>query len=290
VRPDWAWRDIAATPERDLVRETSALIERAVLRAVPANVKKVALPLSGGLDSRLLAAVLARHGVPVRAYNIDSGHEAAIARQVASTLKLPLRTLGMLDRPAAIPEAHRAVDGAYHVNQVWGWEMARRAAEEDGCDALFDGLAFDAILGAVHHLAGTDADSLAANLEANYADVCEGTLTRLVSPAAAATYGTVRSSPARLAREALEQAGARASDYFLMTNRVRKYTFGYCLANLHPLPGRFPYVTTALLEHCLGLPRELRLEYNLYRRLYRELFPELAAIPWAKTMLPGAAA
>src|SRR5439155_3732537 len=83
-----------------------------------------------------------------------------------------------------------------------------------------------------------------------------------------------------------DRAGPRASDYFLMNNRIRRYTFGYCLANLRHLPCGFPYVTRELFAHCLRLPLGERLEHNLYRRIYRELFPELARIPWAKTGLP----
>ena len=71
-----------------------------------------------------------------------------------------------------------------------------------------------------------------------------------------------------------------------MNNRIRRYTFGYCLANLHYLPGGFPYVTRDLFDHCLTLPLQERLEHRLYRRIYTTLFPELARIPWAKTGLP----
>jgi hypothetical protein len=286
----WDWRGLSAPGEtggRDLVRETYERIERAILRAVPSGAKKVAVPLSGGLDSRLLAAVLARHGLPVQAYNIDFGREAAIARRVAQVLKVPLRGLGMLERPEAVPEALTAVGGSYHVNQVWGWEMARRAAEQDGCEVLFDGLAFDTILGAVHNVAGDDARALAANCERNYADLDADAFVRLFGPHhGGAMLAAVRASLESLAGTAIEEAGARASDYFLMTNRIRKYTFGYCLANLHQLPGRFPYVTTELFEHCQRLPLALRKEHTLYRQIYREVFPELAKVPWAKTGLP----
>ena len=97
---------------------------------------------------------------------------------------------------------------------------------------------------------------------------------------------TLLSSLEAAAGACREQAGPNASDYFVMTNRIRKYTFGYCLANLHHLPGAFPYVTRELFEHCMRLPRSERQEHNLYRRIYREKFPELARVPWAKTGLP----
>jgi asparagine synthetase B (glutamine-hydrolysing) len=293
VAPYWEWARLgpatepAAVRSRDLVRETYALIERAVLRAVPAGARRIGVPLSGGLDSRMLAAVLAKNGVPFRAYNLDFGREHAVARRVADTLRVPLRVLPMLAEPAAIPEAHEAIDCAYHVNQVWGWDMARRAAAEDGCDLFLDGLAFDTILGSVHHVGGDDPGALARALQGNYQDVDEGTLASVAGrEAAAAVQGSLWAALLEAARVSIGRAGPRASDHFLMNNRISRYTFGYCLANLRHLPCGFPYVTRELFEHCLRLPLGERLEHNLYRRIYRELFPELARIPWAKTGLP----
>jgi hypothetical protein len=163
--------------------------------------------------------------------------------------------------------------------------MARRAAE-DGCDVLMDGLAFDAILGAVFQCGPGD-EALAANLEANFTDVSEPVLARLGGASyAQGVFERVRAGIAGEARAAVERGGPRASEHFVMRNRVRKYTFGYCLANECHLPGRFPYVTHHLYEHCLRLPLAAREEHRLYRRIYRELFPALARIPWAKTGLP----
>lgn len=291
VAPYWEWADMPlpeAVGSRDLVHETYAHIERAVLRAIPAGARRIGVPLSGGLDSRMLAAVLARNGVPFRAYNMDFGRECAIARRVAQALGVPLRVLPMMADPGRnVPEAHDALDCAYHVNQVWSWDLAQRAVAEDGCDVLFDGLAFDTILGAVHHVGGDDPATLARALRSNYQDVDCGTLGWVTGPEAA--EAVQRSLDAELldaARASIRLAGPRASDHFLMNNRIRRYTFGYCLANLQRVPCAFPYVTRELFEHCLRLPLGERLEHNLYRRIYRELFPELARIPWAKTGLP----
>jgi asparagine synthase (glutamine-hydrolysing) len=292
--PYWEWAHMpppdepAAARSHDLVHETYSLIERAVLRAIPPGARRIGVPLSGGLDSRLLAAVLAKNGVPFRAFNMDFGREHAIARRVAATLGVSLRVLPMMADPGrSVPEGHDAIDCAYHVNQVWGWDMARRAAEEDGCDLLLDGLAFDAILGAVHYVGGDDPAALARALRGNYQDVDAGTLASVTgSQAATAMQESLDAALLEAARASIRLAGPRASDHFLMNNRVRRYTFGYCLANIQRVPCGFPYVTRELFEHCLRLPLGERLEHNLYRRIYRERFPELARIPWAKTGVP----
>jgi hypothetical protein len=289
--PYWDWQQLTVpggdgTPaDADLVHQTYALIEQAVLAGVPPS-GAVAVPLSGGLDSRMLCAVLARNGVKFQTYNIDFGKEARIARQVAKVLRVPLRGLPMLGAPRAIPEAHEDVDSSYHVNQVWGAEMARQAAK-DGCTALLDGFAFDTILGGGLHVEGDTPQAMAGDLLATFGEIDEEGLARVAGPkTAAAITATLKESLTEAARRALAQAGALASDYYLLTNRLRKYTFGYCLANLRHLPCRFPYVTRPLIDHCLRLPPEQRREHTLYRRIYSELYPELARIPWAKTGLP----
>jgi asparagine synthase (glutamine-hydrolysing) len=285
----WNWQGLTRPlPQKgaDLVHETYDLIERAVLRSVTDR-GKIGVPLSGGLDSRLLCAVLAKNDVPFTAYNINFGHETALARQVARALRMQIRELPMLPYPEHdIPAAHDEVDCCYHVNQTWGFDMARTAAQ-DGCAVLLDGLAFDAVLGSVLEVpVGAPVDMARALLE-NYREVDRATLEKVSGEEAAARFmDTLLSSLEEMARECQDQAGPNASEYFVMTNRVRKFTFGYCLANLHHLPGAFPYVTRELFEHCLRLPRSERHEHNLYRRIYHERFPELAQIPWAKTGLP----
>jgi len=232
----------------------------------------------------MLCAVLARNEVPFRAYSVDFGKEASLARRVAETLHVPLDVLSVFRDPGrSIPEAHEAIDCTYRVDQTWGWEMARRVAE-DGCEVLLDGLAFDAILGAVHRVPADEASRFAWALKANYGDLPRKYVEMTAGPKIAeVAEECLRSSLNDEAQACMERAGPLASENFVMANRVRKYTFGYCLANLRFLPGGFPYITRELFEHCMRLPIAERLQSNLYRRIYRELFPDLAAIPWAKT-------
>jgi hypothetical protein len=289
VQQYWGWNHLtpSLTPSRDIVQETYDIIEQAVLASLPDRVSKVALPLSGGLDSRLLCAILAKNGVPLQAYNIQFGKENPIAQRVADTLDVPLDCCPMWSRPESIPDAHRAMQCSYHVHQVWGWDMARRAASEGQCDVLFDGLALDAVLGFTHHVAGPGVAELTASLVRNYVDICQKSLARLLGETTARTwFDDVRAELSMEAAKALDESGSLCSDYFLMHNRLRKYTFGYCLANRKCISSRFPYVANRLFEHCMQLPTELRAEHRLYRRLYQEQFPKLAVIPWAKTGLP----
>lgn len=68
---------------------TNAIIDRNI---VDANGRKVIVPLSGGLDSRVILAKLKARGCPnLRAfsYGVPGNYEARVARQVAETLGIP---------------------------------------------------------------------------------------------------------------------------------------------------------------------------------------------------------
>jgi hypothetical protein len=283
----WSWDGLRPAPagDDDLVADTCALIEQAVLRGVPSGAKKVALSLDGGLASRLLCAVLARNNVPVQAYTTQAGKEAAIAGEVARTLGVPLRELKPFDAPHTIASAHEAIDCGYHVNQTAGWELARRAAEEDGCAALFDGLALDAVLGLGPYAYRDNSAELAREFESDAEK--EDSLGKSADEhLRTQVYPAVRTSLKEFAATALEHAGPLAPEQFLMTNRIRKHAFGGCLANLSHLPGRFPCVTTRLFEHGMRLPTDARREHALVRRILCERFADLARISWVRTELP----
>jgi hypothetical protein len=128
---------------------------------------------------------------------------------------------------------------------------------------------------------------MARGLEQTFGDIDEDSLAGVMGEdARKKVFPLVREGLEAQAREGLERAGPLASDYFLMTNRIRRYTVGYCLVNRTHLPGRYPYVTTRLYEHCMRVPTALRVDHILYRRMYCELLPDLARIPWSKTGLP----
>jgi hypothetical protein len=283
----WSWPALCRVmaSEDDLAHDLYFLIEQAVLRGVPPGPTRVALALDGGLVSRLLCAILTRHGVPVWACTTETGKEAAVAREVARALGLDLCELGWFAQPGTIRTGHEAIDCGYHVHQLASGELAHRAAEA-GCDVLFDGLALEAVLGPHRYPHRDTPAELARELEAGDADLDEASLSLIVGDRAARIVQAVRESLEESAREAIDAAGPLAPARFLMTNRVRKYAFGSCLANLAHLPGRFPCITTRLFEHGMRLGSDPRREHALMRRIIREQFPELGKIPWAHTGLP----
>jgi hypothetical protein len=283
----WSWSGLrpAAASDADFIADTYHLIEQAVLRGVPPGARKVGLPLDGGLASRLLCAILARNGVTVRAYTTQNGKDGLIASEVARVLGMQLCERKPFDAPQTIASAHEAIHCSYHVSQTAGWEMARRAAEEDGCEVLFDGQALDAVLGPAPYAFRDNSAELARELEADFERV-DRLDKKVGDHLRTHVYPSVRDSLKERAAEALDHAGPLAPEQYLMTNRIRKHVFGSCLASMAHLPGRFPCFTTRLFEHGMRLPGEWRHEHRLVRGILCERFADLARIPWARTELP----
>ncbi len=80
----------------DLVDEAHQLARQAIADVLQMQ-SSWTLPLSGGLDSRLIAAVGAELGVNMRAYTFGAAasRDALYARQVANTLNLPWKRIGL---------------------------------------------------------------------------------------------------------------------------------------------------------------------------------------------------
>ena len=90
---DWHEREPLGLDEERVVVEAGRRLEEAVARRVGAE-REVGVFLSGGLDSSLVAALLARLGVTVHLYTLDFGppfdQDLPYARLVAAHLNRPL--------------------------------------------------------------------------------------------------------------------------------------------------------------------------------------------------------
>ncbi|MBF0187803.1 MAG: asparagine synthase [Magnetococcales bacterium] len=84
--------------EETLLEELAAITDRSIDRLITyADGRQIALPLSGGLDSRILICKLVERGYPnltSYTYGPPNNSEAPIARQVAETLNVPWRMVG----------------------------------------------------------------------------------------------------------------------------------------------------------------------------------------------------
>lgn len=86
-------KPVRETSYEDAMDELGSIVDLAVCRTIDeANGRKIIVPLSGGLDSRIVAAKLREHkydNVQLFSYGVKNNDEARIAREVAARLDLP---------------------------------------------------------------------------------------------------------------------------------------------------------------------------------------------------------
>jgi len=149
-----AWREREASPLPDLALagELRGLLRDAVARRLGAE-RDVAVFLSGGLDSSLVATLLAEAGARVHLFTLDFGPpfdaELACARLVAAHLGRPLRVVPA--RPAQIKAALTPAAAALH--QPFGdgvvvpLYLLGQAARAEGLQTAFNGEGGDQLFG-----------------------------------------------------------------------------------------------------------------------------------------------
>ncbi|MFC2359400.1 MAG: asparagine synthase-related protein, partial [Actinomyces dentalis] len=132
LRPDGSWTSrpweaYRYDPEPITAPEEFSAVFRDALDATvermlrDAGDRRLLVPLSGGLDSRLLAAWLKRHGARNAAaftYGVPGSAEAAVSRDVAGALGLDWFCVEL--DPAEVARAWAGPDGADFQERTWG--------------------------------------------------------------------------------------------------------------------------------------------------------------------------
>ena len=149
-----AWREREPSPlDADAIAvELRGLLRVAVARRLGSE-RDVAVFLSGGLDSSLVAALLAEAGARAHLFTLDFGPpfdaELACAHRVAAHLKRPLHVVPA--RPAQIRNALEATGAA--LSQPFGdgvvvpLYLLGQAARAHGLDTVFNGEGGDQLFG-----------------------------------------------------------------------------------------------------------------------------------------------
>jgi len=146
--------DIAHQLRRELTSAVTSMVE-------VDNGKKIAVLLSGGIDSAAVAAVLLEHKEYLIAYTLDAGgNDLKNARIVAKRLGIPLQVVpididemrSLLPRYVESAEEYRP----FVIDTVPGFYFLARAASRDGIKVLFTGSAANELFGDYHADSGYD--------------------------------------------------------------------------------------------------------------------------------------
>jgi asparagine synthetase B (glutamine-hydrolysing) len=279
-----AWRDSFA-----------ALVRRAASR-------RIVVPLSGGLDSRLLAATAAELGASLETFTFGqrnaSGAEppdVTIARQVAGSLSAPWRFLELKDGWVSdhAELACRLTDGHLDVLHSAGISFGD---DFQGDLLRLDGLAGDIVLGGSALLPPAFRET---SPEARF-QILWRTRSAIDSPQwQKLLLPDARRELAKHARAALQLSIADATngltsedprwlDFWVLRNRIRRFTTNGALLWRPVGESAFPFFALEFLDRLLALHPRHRLHAQLQAHFLHQGYPAMASIPWQKTGRPVA--
>jgi asparagine synthetase B (glutamine-hydrolysing) len=276
------------------VDEYARLLRAAVARRAEPG---IALPLTGGLDSRLLAGFLREQAPDLEVVTTTVGHEHAndvrFGRQLAGALGYPHTFVPVAPSYVAdhAEDGIAALDGAGVCSTFWIL-AANQVFESAGAAAAWSGF-----LGGA--LAGGDlprgvrprtapSTALTALWRSKFARYCsEAELARLLKPGVyAAVRGEAFATVQRAFVAAATDDALNRCMYVDLREKRRRFTSAHReLFGLSCRPVE-PFADNDLVDFVLRLPKQALLDQLLYRRMVLRHLPGLARVPHAKTGAP----
>lgn len=285
--------------ELDEAVETSHRLFRESIERRVRGRKHLIVPLSGGLDSRLILATVRDLGCSIHAVTFGEPRSAdfRIARQVCRALDVRKHTRIEVS-PECVPK--------FGERMIWLTEASYATLATTRLNALHERIRGERIDGLLNGIFGghlcfgppyfAEAD-LASCLteEARLAGIrreLEGMRFELfLSDCATPTLNDIVSEYAR--RSVMEEWQRTAAvsdrpeyrkDRFFLYNRMRR-GMNYLDLNRFFCPSLLPFADYELFDFYLTLRPDLLLGPFLYRELFKKKLPALAEIPWQSTGL-----
>lgn len=260
-----------------------------------------ALLLSGGLDSRLIAALATREGRALRAVTFGERGSAdmTIARRVAAHIGLahevapstPEALVRTLDHSAAL------TDGSVSALHFQGVDVLPHLQREVGAE--WNGFAGDAVLGGtfahVRYL-GISSERLRARLHralsGTVVDLSGALDPPLATDAERLARAALEHTITRTERELQRSLGMARSDdvawRVLMAERVGRLAATGLALDRHYLPVIAPFAHHAVLACMQTMQRSDRRFSRLFRLALGDADPVLARMPWQRVGAPPA--
>lgn len=285
-QPDYALSDGSMVEQ--LVEATRRAVAIRMMEPV-----RYGISLSGGLDSRVvLAAVDAekRKSVATYTYGPLDCDEVKIGERVARRCGVPHRSVeitpGMILENAE--QESWLADGRNSVLVSYFYPIYRQLRSD--VDVVFDGYELDATLGgsymAKHRLHGQSKDELLQDFRRDRRLVGDDELLRLFLPK---YHGAVREAPLKAfdavyGRLRTDNPKAAFDEFFWRTHLAFWSTWHVYIRD--ELEISYPTVDKDLIALIYRIPPEKRANHLIYRQFLKRLAPELAGIPYNRTMLP----
>lgn len=267
-----------------------------------------AIKISGGMDSRLIAATF-DHG-PVRAYTWgDPGsREMRIGSALANALGFPHTTIAV--EGDFFTPVYPSMHARFGLMEFFH-ELATPLIVADGCDTTLDGLGGDALVGGLFLKRSASTRDVVASALGR--PLSQRTLPRGEDQAAEMLFETLRVGDAALpiltpeAGEQLRRARAdvlgdlvgqmrehRRPDDTLdsliarvkLANRTRRYIALQAAPARPGLQTLYPFLDADVMRLAESLPAELTANKRLYLMIFSRLLPSIRHVPPIMSCLP----
>jgi hypothetical protein len=252
---------------------------RAAVRPLARHGEPVALALSGGRDSRLMAAVLHSAGIPVtaRTHGFADDPDVVLATRIARTLGME-HQVGLAVREQQLQEAvlvQHPLARAHHVIRMC--EGMNSAYERVGGWAPYE---------MEPRTSGSGGETLRGGFLYDQGDLTPAGIQKRVRTIFYSAESFLTPEANRRAAGALEMWGERARgdgfgalDKLYLFYRTGRWIVGSHSATLMNSPFYHPFFDNRVVREALALPAEWRSSEEVVFRLIETLTPQLRGIP-----------
>ena len=279
----------------DSVMEGFRLFEQSVNRCL-GNAQDILVPLSGGLDSRLIMAVAAKRDINITSvtFGAEKCLDYRIACKVTSMLNLPA--------PMLIPIGPEWLK-KYAYSLVHLGECSYGALGITTQHGMADSVSgdFDVVLNGIYggHLSFGSPYYSTVDLETEYSPterVCRIRKGfnghRFFMSMKDVVSSKLKDMVHEYADKTIEKEWKRSEevsdrywfrqDYIFLYNRIRR-GMNNINQNKFFFNDKQPFASYELFNFYLSLSTDLTMHHHLYKEIYKRFLPELAKIPWQQT-------
>jgi len=289
---DYNFKPDYAKSEDEFVDELVKKFKYSVRRRMEEPNYKYGVSLSGGLDSRVIVAAMEkdkRRNVLSFSFGPLDCDEVKIAKKVSDKANTKFKAIE-ISPETIINNADKEAfytDGLDYIGVSYLPPVLRTIKDE--VDVVFDGFAFDMILGGSFldkQILNADKDGIFDLIYSKLTFFSKEELNKLFRNE---YYEIIKYLPIESFKKEFysinEDLFPNFSDKFVLRNHVRRRTLGGHVLMRVITENTVPTLDNDLIDLINTIPPELRYSHTIYRKFLSKISPELAIIPYDKTMV-----
>ena len=269
----WWWDQIAPfegkLDENEIIDELGRIFSKSVERRLN-DPSQIGITLSGGLDSRAMLAAMADHysdPIHVLTFGASGCEDERIAKMAAAKCDAVHHFVEINEDNWLSPRIAGVWNTDGHMDLMHMHGLAVSEFMRDICEINLSGFSGDAILGGSFFRVLDDLDSPIDRKKAAKAFHCSEEI---------------------FDEQDIEKfRTARKGDFYLLQNRVRRFTAAGTKQLAISTEQRKPFFDNQLMEFAYSLPDKLRFNSYIYKKMLLRFYPRFfREIPWHSTGVP----